>query len=341
MTLENSPHFAAGSPRNPTVELETREERLAARMVHRFGLEPPIDVERLAATLASVTTKRIPFAVDGLCLDLKKLGKRPKIWISRDLHRVRRRFTLAHEVGHIIIPWHAGTIVDDVDAPHRLHRGKYREMEAEANRFAAELLMPTSWVLRTIERSTHPAALMRIIVDVADVSYQAALFRVHKIAPSGFVGAEVRDDIVVWSGTTKDTKARAPARGTRLEAMDTALLHEPRALTNGNSQYVWWKLRDDLEAPPAPTEPWRQILENILMGVPEDQKVITRSRVNAVIGSSFAKLPKGSPVDLLYKAALQASLNRNDRDPWLRAVFDHPDFLDYLNARCHDQARAG
>jgi Zn-dependent peptidase ImmA (M78 family) len=309
-------------------------------MVQRFGLEPPIDVEEIAASRATVSTKRFPLEVDGLCLDLKVKGKRPKIWVAHNLHRVRRRFTLAHEIGHIIIPWHAGVIVDELDAPHRLQRGRYREMEAEANRFAAELLMPTVWVRRTIERSPHPTALMNIIVQVADVSYPAALYRVQKLSPPGFVGAEVRNDIIAWSGATRGTRAKAPAVGSRIDQMDTLILEQPQALQQGESTYLWWKVRDELVAPPVPAEPWKVILEDILASVPGEHREITRSRINAVIGGSFARTPRGTPVDTLYTTALKACQNRNDRDRWLRAIFNHPDFLDYLDARCHAHAVA-
>ncbi len=310
-------------------------------MVQRLGLEPRIDVERLASSLATVTTKRFPTEIDGLCLDLKTPGKRPKVWVSHSLSNVRRRFTLAHEIGHIIIPWHTGTIVDDLDAPRTADGDGYREMEAEANRFAAELLMPTAWVLRTIERTAHAAALMNTIVNVAEVSYPAAFLRVMKLAPSGFVGAEIVEDIVVRAGRTRNTRTRPPKTGSHLENLGTDALHEPQVLRNGPTSYFWWEVRDEVRAPPAPGEPWRSILDRILLDVPAEHRAITRSRVNAVVGSAFGRTPKGTAADKIYAVALQATQNRTDRDIWLRTVFRHGDFQSYLVARCHAHAASG
>lgn len=340
MTLASSLPSAAGLKPNPIDEIDTPEERLAARMVRRFALEPPVDVERVAAALATVSVKRFPIAIDGLCLDLKISGKRPKIWLSQELGPIRRRFTLAHEIGHIVIPWHTGSIVDDLEAPRTIERGRYREMEAEANRFAAELLMPTAWVKGTSSRSNHASSLMNTIVQVADVSFPAAQFRVQKLGPPGYVGAEVRNDIVVWSARTKGTRAKPPPIGSAIADFDARLFEAPRALTNISSRYLWWKVRDEIAAPPSPSAPWREILENILLSIPEEERDVTRSRVNAVVGYAIGRLPKGTEVDRIYQRGLEACENRTDRDRWLRAVFAHPNFSAYLLARCYDRARA-
>jgi Zn-dependent peptidase ImmA (M78 family) len=327
-------------PRSQTDEIATPEERLAARMVARFGLAPPIDVERIAATLATVTDKKIPGGVDGLCRHLKVPDKRPQIWISQDLGPIRRRFTLAHEIGHIIIPWHMGTIVDDLDAPQTAEQGRYREMEAEANRFAAELLMPTAWIKKTIARTTHASRLMSTIVQVAQVSYAAAQIRVLNLAPAGFVGAETVDDLVVWAGRTNGTRAKPPIVGKRIADFDTQIFHDPEMLVHGPSRYMWWKVRQEIAAPASPSSPWRTLLEDMLLSLPSEHREITRSRVNAVVGVAIGRLPKGAPVDLIYQSALEACQNRNDRDRWLPVVFGHPLFSDYLLARCHERANA-
>lgn len=339
MTLEKSVLSSGGLPPNLTVELETSEERHAALLVQRRGLEPPIDVEALAASMATVAIKKFPLEIDGLCLDLKRSGVRPKIWISDGLHRVRRRFTLAHEIGHIRIPWHTGTIVDEVDVPHSRERGKYVEMEAEANRFAAELLMPTAWVLRCIERTHHPTDLMRLIISVADVSFDAALFRVQKLSPAGYVGAAIRDGVIAWSGRTRGTNAKPPAVGSRLDEFDTLVVEAPRELRSSTTTYLWWKVRDSVRIPGEPEEPWRETLARMLLSIPEEHRFLTQQRVNAVIGAAFSRARKAQTADELYLAALEQCQNRNDRDRWLKAIVDHPDFPSYLIARCHQQAK--
>lgn len=338
MTLVNSLPSAGGLNLSPTDDLETVEERLAARLIKRLGLQPPIDVRRIASTYATVNFKQFPIQIDGLCLDIKKAGVRPKIWVSKEIGWVRQRFTLAHEIGHIIIPWHAGTILDDLEAPRRGGSDPYRQMEAEANRFAAELLMPTTWVKETAARVDHAMGLMTTILQVADVSHQAALIRVERYGPPGFIGATVRDGVVVDARRTKGTRARPLLVGTRLDQADLQITELPRSLSNGDTHYFWWKIRDEIEVQPFPSEPWRDILDGILTIVPPDQRELTRIRVNAVAGLAIGRLPKGSRVEEIYQRAVEAFQNRQDRDRRLAEVAAHHDFPSYLLARAYDRA---
>jgi len=65
-------------------------------------------------------------AVDGLLVMVNGL---PTIGFNGDTAWVRRRFTIAHEVGHLMLG-------------HTLECGIDTNEEAEANQFGAELLMP-------------------------------------------------------------------------------------------------------------------------------------------------------------------------------------------------------
>jgi Zn-dependent peptidase ImmA (M78 family) len=66
-------------------------------------------------------------AVDGLLVMVEGL---PTIGFNGDTAWVRRRFTIAHEVGHLLL----GHTCSELDID--------KDNEAEANQFAAELLMP-------------------------------------------------------------------------------------------------------------------------------------------------------------------------------------------------------
>lgn len=337
--LESSLHSSVGSPLSLTDDLNTPEERLAARLVRRLSLKPPIDVFKLASSLASVTEKAFPVEIDGLCLDLKVPGKQPKIWLARGMGRIRQRFTLAHEIGHIIIPWHTGTIVDDLEAPRTGARGMYRQMEAEANRFAAELLMPSVWVKGLSDRAEHIAGVMHTIVRHADVSFPAALFRSEKLGPPGYIGAKVEAGVVTWAGRTKGTWSRPPEVGASVDMLDMPAAFEPEVLSSDTSQYYWWKIRDQMEAPAEPVAQWREILERILNTIPVERRPKMRSRINAVIGLAIGRVPRGAPVEVIYQRGLEASQNRSDRDVWLASIIAHHEFKDYVLARAHERAK--
>jgi Zn-dependent peptidase ImmA (M78 family) len=91
------------------------EINFAARLIEIKQLVPPIDIFSLAQEYAAVVRVTFPVQIDGVCLDLKQRGKRPRILVNRTLHKHQLRFTLAHELGHVIIPWHVGSIVDETE----------------------------------------------------------------------------------------------------------------------------------------------------------------------------------------------------------------------------------
>ena len=92
----------------------------------------------------------------------------------------RARFTVAHEIGHFLlhkdIASQYGRIVDD--AHYRSEQiSDFRE--SEANRFAADLLMPWNLIKQTVETP-----------EITSVEQMADLFEVSKVAMAIRLGVE-------------------------------------------------------------------------------------------------------------------------------------------------------
>ncbi|WP_379922421.1 ImmA/IrrE family metallo-endopeptidase [Erythrobacter sp. R86502] len=338
MKLENSQSSKDGLNDSQIVELRHPEERMAARLVERLGLRPPIDVENLCKSLADLEFKRFPIEIDGLCLDLKSAGKKPKVWVSVDIPLVRRRFTLAHEIGHIIIPWHAGTIVDDLEAPSSKERSRYRDMEAEANRFAAELLMPSSWVLNLAERAEDGAALMHSIKEIANVSYPAAFLKAAKLSKPGLICAEVKNSIITRSMRSPETKSRIPEVGAEINGVQMPAAFEPRVVQGTDASYYFWQIREDLEVHESELKPWRQLLTEMLNDIPPEYRRKTQQQINAIIGIAIGREPKGGDVKRIYRRGIEASQNREDADFWVSKLLSHESFCDYVLGRARERA---
>ncbi len=81
----------------------------------------------------------------------------------------RTRFTLAHEIGHVLVH----RLAAHSDAPSRLDRAA---LERACDAVAAELLMPTDWFLSQIDHDPTIANLRRVSMR-AGVSISAALIR--------------------------------------------------------------------------------------------------------------------------------------------------------------------
>jgi hypothetical protein len=338
MKLENSLSSASGFQPSPIVDLRHPEERMAARLVERLDLRPPIDVDEICGSLADLKYKSFPIEIDGLCLDLKVPGKRPKVWVSKAIPPVRQRFTLAHEIGHIIIPWHSGTIIDDIEMPRSREHSRYREMEAQANRFAAELLMPSVWVTGLSERAEHVAALMHSIREIAQVSYPAAFLKAGKLGRPGFVGAEVRDGIVMRSLRTPETHSQPPETYIPIDQVRMPAAHEPSIVAGTDATYYWWKIRASVDDPGGELPPWREILDEILMSIPSEFRHKARASVNAIVGLAIGREPKGGDVRRIFRRGLEETQNREGQNMWIRHIVSHERFKDYVLARARDRA---
>jgi transcriptional regulator with XRE-family HTH domain len=116
----------------------------------------------------------------------------PLIFVNSQHATSRALFTLAHELGHLLIG-HDGTIaVDD-------NFSGSSTAERQANAFAAALLMPEDQVARYINDYGRGAeSLARMIYDLG-VSYESLVFRLHNLR---MIDAAGRDRLreIGWQG---------------------------------------------------------------------------------------------------------------------------------------------
>lgn len=119
--------------------------------------------------LEALDLMRLAASTDGFCLHL---SGRYYIFFDDHTPRGRQRFTIAHEIGHIMLG-HVGagecTIINrdpkPTDAPE----------EVQANQFATRILAP-AWVLHSIGATTPVQ-----IAKVCDISNAAARFRAKRM----------------------------------------------------------------------------------------------------------------------------------------------------------------
>ena len=122
----------------------------AGWVIGQFGVErPPVDVRRAAESLGFRVQELGDLGddVSGAFVSRPDGGV---IAVNRNHHLVRRRFTIAHELGHGLL--HRGRMPLFVDKGYAVAfrdrqsaTGEVR-MEREANAFAAALLMPEGMV---------------------------------------------------------------------------------------------------------------------------------------------------------------------------------------------------
>lgn len=116
----------------------------------QLGLAPDKPIENLSETLerAGVLILALPVVLEGRDAFSLWFGQEhtlPVIFLAAGRSGDRQRFSLAHELGHLVL--------------HQAIRGPVAAVEEEANTFAAELLLPKSGVESDL---TAPVTLQRL-----------------------------------------------------------------------------------------------------------------------------------------------------------------------------------
>lgn len=142
----------------------------AAGALARWGgseLLPPVPVEEIveAAGFRIVRLTDIADGISGIVSVRDRL-----IGVNGRHHPHRQRFTLGHELGHILLghPAEAGRSPEQV-----------RVFDLEADRCASELLMPARLLLPLLQKDCRLPVLARLF----DVSPEAMAVRLSRLQP--------------------------------------------------------------------------------------------------------------------------------------------------------------
>lgn len=159
----------------------------ANKLYKKYSLSVPVNLDTIIREKNIVVSyEENQLGIDGMC----QLQKSPPeiILNTETTYEPRRRFTLAHEIGHICIPWHTGVDLCSLDDPYVRIDGQrmINTQELEANIFASELLMPTDWLKETFQlNTTNLSALVSQICEAANTSIMACFFALENVLPAG------------------------------------------------------------------------------------------------------------------------------------------------------------
>lgn len=218
------------------------EENLAKKWAERLQLTYPIDIRSIIDKFAEVEFDSIPIEADAILISCPKSGGKPLVILSKTLHGNRLTFTLAHELGHILIPWHSGIFACspmESISDRRLAIYLHKEIEAEANRFASEILMPASLILSIFSENQRLNDVFEW-AETAKISRAAISIKLSNVLPAGFIVAETESNMVLWSKRTTGTFMDPPVRGSKLtltsyKKMGATVVHVPTS-----SSIIYW-----------------------------------------------------------------------------------------------------
>lgn len=166
-----------------------RADTMAQRVLDEHGpTQLPVEPMKIAESLGvAVVYRPMNPEVSGMLL---REGPRSIIGVNEAHAKVRQRFTVAHELGHLHL--HPGRQVI-LDAAVRVNlRDQVSSLatdreEIEANRFAAALLMPAEWIHREVAGLglTDPDALIDQMAKIFKVSVAAMTIRLTNLGVLG------------------------------------------------------------------------------------------------------------------------------------------------------------
>lgn len=162
-----------------------RPTAAARDLVEQSNYAVPVDLDAIAARLGvEVRLEDLDDVVSGL---LMLDRRRPLVAVNRAHHPNRRRFTIAHEIGHLVL--HGERTKFFLDASPVFFRRDNaprtnQTVEREANRFAAELLMPGRIMCRMVADEPidiFDEADVRRLAERLQVSVQALTIRLTEL----------------------------------------------------------------------------------------------------------------------------------------------------------------
>lgn len=314
-----------------TESVSSAEAKLANLVIKRYKLEPGFDVAKFLSTQADLRFGKIPDDVDGISLFLKSKDRQPVVIISSDLPATRQKFTMAHELGHVFIPWHIGTIFSHTDENHDYANLLYHDGEVEANRFAAELLMPTQWV-ESLLSTQHPATVLETICKTAGTSHIAAFYKIGTRISSEYIGVLTNLQGKVVSSISNNARLVSPQKGDFIK--DQAIFKiasEYKRSTSTQNHIYWLRFSEDVVIP-TDDDPrsWRDILYPIIEELHLDKKIGVR-----IIACISALNKPGVMNEEFFLKARQ----RIASDDEFFEVSKHPDFELFLAKRIDEQIR--
>lgn len=317
------------------------EARLARMVVRKYSLLPPVDIQALVNMYARLSFTHIPFpGVDGISLNLKSPGATHVI-VNNNCSRLRQRFTMAHELGHILIPWHVGAVViDHVDpvGPDQPRNWSTKDwvMENEANSFAAELLMPHSWIQDLISVTPDLSEAHRVVSSECKISALSSAIRLSQLLPDKIVYASVKNGKVEFSGRTNGTIASPLDWGIDFPSDAFNYSEQHYVSTVSGRSLHWWKLPQEIHIDTSDERSWKEILDGILHEICDNEDDIAQYKksINGVIGYANSTCREKSNIDAVVSACVQRL-----RDlPSYHAVVEHDDFLTFIRKRAGDIA---
>ncbi|MAU97726.1 MAG: hypothetical protein CMP81_17890 [Fulvimarina sp.] len=146
-------------------------------LIEEYQSDIPVKIGAIAAHLGlEVKVATLDIGISGMIMPVDN-DEKYKILVNKHEPNYRRRFTLSHEIAHYLL--HRDLIGDGLK-DNILYRSKLSDArEAEANRLAADILMPPIQIKKWMESNSglREADAVSKLAEYFDVSEDAMRIR--------------------------------------------------------------------------------------------------------------------------------------------------------------------
>lgn len=302
------------------------EEKIAQRVIKMYQLSPPVDVYKLIKKFALLEEVNLPSDVDADAIFLNE-NNSYKVILNAKRSQLRKRFTLGHEIGHIKLPWHIGTLSCHAEnsSAYAIEDSLYSAIESEANRFSAELLMPTGYVKQIIQENDCLPTIIKKVYDTCQTSLPAVCLKVLSLIQERYVVRLSNGMDNFWYRS--EGIALKLDMNTDINLLDNISTGKGNILTY-NYYLSWWKIQYSEEEilNNLPEEDAKSILKRILEEVENDLE--KRKSYRMSLAGIFGGVNNLASNEIDFYAELQQRLPKHKVK--LAPVLEHKDFDSYV-----------
>jgi hypothetical protein len=177
-------------------------EAAAVDLIEKYGIAAPEHI-RLQDIAFNEKVAVVEEPVGRAAARLTRLGDSATIRVPPNEHPKRKRFSIAHELGHFKLNHLKGSI-EKVCSNRDMSSWHRPDIETEANFFASELLMPQKLVERMCDVAEVNFEPIRQIADVFRSSLTASAIRFVRFCPEQCAFVYSEEGKISWSIQSKN-----------------------------------------------------------------------------------------------------------------------------------------
>ena len=154
-------------------------ELYAREILASFQLCPPIDIYFLCKQF--IIEVYFEDLINVEAFFILKNGKKRIVANNSIMYEKRLKFTISHEIGHYILPWHNNNIYD-CKTTDIIGFNSYKVEEREANHFASELLIPEQFLCQSLREKQVSLSVLKDLASEYEVSLTSLAIKAVKLS---------------------------------------------------------------------------------------------------------------------------------------------------------------